>query len=107
MAVVFLLIVSFDALRLKNVLQLEAILIFSLSMLVYAALMQDQIRNALIGANLGRSCSDPNAVLSCPGGKNLFDSVNGLIIAVPCILAAGTVIRALLVSLLAFSLAPV
>lgn len=69
-------------------------------MLVYAALMQDQIHDALINANLGLSCSDPGAVLSCPGGQTLFDSVNGLVIAVPCILAAGTLVRAIMVTLL-------
>lgn len=47
LAVLFLLLVSFDALRLHNVLQLQAIIVFSLSMLIYGALSQTQIRLVL------------------------------------------------------------
>ncbi|CUS12058.1 unnamed protein product [Tuber aestivum] len=85
----FLVVLCYDALRLKNTIQVIGICIFNAALLVYAAIQMDQIHDAntfLTRLNIG---PDPNAT----GIKrNIWPVIQPSLIAIPCVIALSTVL---------------
>ncbi|KAG2368531.1 hypothetical protein BDR07DRAFT_1269704 [Suillus spraguei] len=78
LAEMFELIMAFDALRLRNVIQLMGIIIFHAALIVFSALQVHETNVAIF--NCEPSCvSDPN---------HLWDKVERFLIVAPCIIAA-------------------
>ncbi|KAL9715138.1 hypothetical protein Ac2012v2_001798 [Leucoagaricus gongylophorus] len=76
LAEIFELLLAFDALRLRNIVQLIGILAFHLAMMVFAALQVHQTRTALCGDSM------------CDGSGSLWQRVQPFLIVAPCIVAA-------------------
>jgi len=81
LAEIFSVIISIDALKLRNIIQLMGILGFQLAMIIFSALQVRQTRTALV--TRGGTC-----YLGCEGPGSLWAAVEPLLIAVPCVLAA-------------------
>ena len=75
------LVLVYDALRLKNTIQIIGLCIYNVGLLVYAAVQMDQIQTA---------------VISLAGKKEIdlriWTAIKPYLIAIPCILAIGTVL---------------
>ncbi|KUI62983.1 hypothetical protein VP1G_10109 [Cytospora mali] len=88
------LLLVWDALRLKNTIQIIGICIANLALLVYTAIQIDQIHEAVatLGQNnaLTGGYTDSNGV-KVTAQKVLWDEVQPFLIAIPIILAAGTI----------------
>ena len=69
----------YDALRLKNTIQIIAICIYNLALLVYAAVQMDQIHDAVYGL-----------VPSGQIDERTWIAVKPFLIAMPCVIAVGT-----------------
>lgn len=70
----------YDALRLKNTIQIIGLCLYNIGLLIYAAVQMDQIQTAVVNLN----------------GKNEIDlriwvTIKPYLIAIPCIIAIGTV----------------
>lgn len=89
------LLLVWDALRLKNTIQIIGICIANLALLVYTAIQIDQIHEALtlLGQNQGLDGGYTNeqGVVISPQ-QALWDEVQGFLIAIPIILAVGTIV---------------
>lgn len=89
------LLLVWDALRLKNTIQIIGICIANLALLVYTAIQIDQIHDVLtlLGQNngLAGNFTDDKGVGITPQ-QGLWDEVQGFLIAIPIILAVGTII---------------
>lgn len=89
------LLLVWDALRLKNTIQIIGICIANLALLVYTAIQIDQIQEALtlLGQNnrLDGGYTNEKGVVISPEAA-LWEEVQGLLIAIPIILAAGTIV---------------
>lgn len=83
LAEIFELFMAFDALRLRNIIQLVGILAFHLAMMVFAALQVHQTRTALVGAP---GCDDP--ALACDGPGSLWQRILPFLIVAPCVISA-------------------
>jgi len=84
LAEIFELFMAFDALRLRNIIQLVGILAFHLAMMVFAALQVHQTRTALVEAP---GC-DNSSSLPCDGPGSLWQRVQPFLIVAPCIISA-------------------
>ncbi|RPB04481.1 hypothetical protein L873DRAFT_1666982 [Choiromyces venosus 120613-1] len=85
----FLVVLCYDALRLKNTIQVIGICIFNAAMLVYAAIQMDQIHDAnTFLKNLGAG-DDPNRAGI---GMNIWPVIRPSLIAIPCVIALSTVL---------------
>jgi len=82
LAELFVLVITIDALKLRNIIQLLGILMFQVAMMVFSALQVHQTKTALV-TTPGQSC-----YTTCDGPGSLWSVVEPLLIAVPCILAA-------------------
>ena len=88
------LLLVWDALRLKNTIQIIGICIANLALLVYTAIQIDQIHEAV--ATLGKNnyltgdYTDSDGVY-VPAQKALWNEVEPFLIAIPIILAVGTI----------------
>ena len=82
---VYQLILVYDALRLKNTIQVIGLCIYNVGLLVYAAVQMDQIHQA---------------VEELSGGNNIDPEVweieKPYLIAIPCVIALGTVLLAII-----------
>ena len=78
---IYELLLVYDALRLKNTIQVIGLCLFNLALLIYAAVQMDQIQEAV--TNLGGGIR-PNA---WPDSKPFL-------IAIPCVIAVGTAFMA-------------
>lgn len=76
---VYELVLVWDALRLKNTIQVIGLCIYNAGLLIYAAVQKDQIEEALLV--LG-----PVAV-----GPSIWPQIRPYLIAMPCLIAIGTV----------------
>jgi len=85
LAELFELYMAFDALRLRNVVQLLGILIFQIALLVGAAI---QIRQTEIALVIQENCDVSTSYTQCGGKGTLFESVEPFLIVAPCIIAA-------------------
>jgi len=93
LAEVFELLMAFDALRLRNVIQLVGILLFHLSLVVFAALQVHQTKTALVTqyTDTGGECSgttDDYSYTHCGGPGTLWARVEPFLVITPCIIAA-------------------
>lgn len=77
------LLLVWDALRLKNTIQVIGLCIYNLGMMIYASVEIDQVRDAIFQLNSTGSI-DP----AIP----LWPELQPYLIAAPCVLAAGTVL---------------
>lgn len=84
LAEIFELLMAFDALRLRNIIQLVGILAFHLAMMVFAALQVHQTRIALVMVD---SC-EPGNLTACDGVGSLWQRVQPFLIVAPCVIAA-------------------
>ncbi|KAF8077961.1 hypothetical protein FPV67DRAFT_1463611 [Lyophyllum atratum] len=85
LAEIFELFMAFDALRLRNIIQLLGILLFHLALMVFAALQVHQTRTALVTQP---DCDGVENYISCGGAGTLWTSVEPFLIVVPCVIAA-------------------
>ena len=76
---VYQVVLVYDALRLKNTIQIIAICMYDLALLVYAAVQMDQIHDAVNGLDKQRQI-DPR----------VWIAVKPFLIAIPCVIAVGT-----------------
>lgn len=89
------LLLVWDALRLKNTIQIIGICIANLALLVYTAIQIDQIHEAVtmlgkINALTGSYVNDSGVQVTAQ--EALWDEVQPFLIAIPIILALGTII---------------
>ncbi|KAF9451043.1 hypothetical protein P691DRAFT_724830 [Macrolepiota fuliginosa MF-IS2] len=84
LAEIFELFMAFDALRLRNIIQLIGILAFHLAMMVFAALQVHQTRTALVNAQ----CDQDGILQSCGILISVWQRVQPFLIVAPCIIAA-------------------
>ncbi|KAI1406248.1 hypothetical protein F4819DRAFT_241328 [Hypoxylon fuscum] len=75
-------VLVWDALRMKNTIQIIGLCVANLAFLVYGALQIDQIHQAIIALRGYNAFLDPN----------VWDEVQGVLIAIPCIIALVTII---------------
>lgn len=89
------LVLVWDALRLKNTIQIIGICIANLALLVYTAIQIDQINEALtlLETNNGLDGGYTNSKGEVRTPKQaLWDEVQGFLIAIPIILAVGSIV---------------
>jgi len=79
LAELFELFMAFDALRLRNIIQLFGILIFHGALIIFAALQIHQTRTALV---TDESCDDINC------GAPLWEEIQAFLIVAPCVIGA-------------------
>ncbi|KXN82100.1 UPF0658 Golgi apparatus membrane protein C23H3.04 [Leucoagaricus sp. SymC.cos] len=85
LAEIFELLMAFDALRLRNIIQLIGILAFHLAMMVFAALQVHQTRTALVQV---QDCDNSMGKTICAGPGSLWQRVQPFLIVAPCVIAA-------------------
>lgn len=85
LAEIFELLMAFDALRLRNIIQLIGILFFHLALMVFAALQIRQTRTALV---MRANCDGSVDYVFCPGPGTLWRKVRPFVIVTPCVIAA-------------------
>ncbi|KAF9500883.1 hypothetical protein BDN71DRAFT_944820 [Pleurotus eryngii] len=85
LAEIFELIMAFDALRLRNIIQLIGILAFHLGMMIFAAVQVEQTRLALV---IGQDCDDNWNSVTCDGPGSLWRRVRPFLIVAPCVIGA-------------------
>ncbi|KAI0318942.1 hypothetical protein OF83DRAFT_1163204 [Amylostereum chailletii] len=78
-AEIFELVMAFDALRLRNVIQLAGILLFHMALIVFAAIQVHETRSSLVTKS------------AAEGPGTLWRQVEGLLISVPCLIGAAWV----------------
>lgn len=81
---VFLIVLVYDALRLKNTIQIIGLCLFNGAMLIYAAIQMGQIKEANdeLGANY-------------PHWKNIWPDIQPFLIAIPCVIGLCTVLMSI------------
>ncbi|KIM87058.1 hypothetical protein PILCRDRAFT_815514 [Piloderma croceum F 1598] len=89
LAEIFELIMAFDALRLRNIIQLIGILIFHAALIVMAALQVHQTRTAMVQQN---DCDASVSFVKCDGPGTLFRKIEPFLIVTPCILGGSWLI---------------
>ena len=77
---VYQIVLVYDALRLKNTIQIIAICFYNLALLLYAAVQMDQIHEAVDG--LGNSGEIDTQI---------WARVKPFLVAIPCVIAVGTI----------------
>lgn len=82
-AFVYQLVLVYDSLRLKNTIQVIGLCIYNLGLLIYAAVQYDQIKEAIFALS-AKSYIIPDSPV--------WATVSPFLIAVPCIIALGTVV---------------
>jgi len=85
LAELFELFMAFDALRLRNVIQLLGILIFHIALMVAAAIQVHETQTALV--TMG-DCDGSLSFTKCGGKGTLFRQVEPFLIVAPCVIAA-------------------
>lgn len=91
LAELFELFMAFDALRLRNIIQLLGILIFHVALMVFAALQVHQTKTALVTMSAA-ACSVEFSFVNCEGPGTLWNKVQPFLITAPCIIAASWVL---------------
>lgn len=85
LAEIFELLMAFDALRLRNVIQLVGILVFHAALVVFAGIQVHETKVALVRIP---DCDGTDDYVLCGGSGTLYRKVEHLLITVPCIIAA-------------------
>lgn len=78
---IYQIVLVYDALRLKNTIQVIGLCIYNVGIMVYAAIQIDQIRDTVSQLNI-------NGYINRE--KNLWGQIHASLIALPCLLALGT-----------------
>nr|GAT58701.1 predicted protein [Mycena chlorophos] len=86
-AEIFELFMAFDALRLRNTIQLMGILLFHMALIVFAAIQVKETKDALVSKSAAE-CAAHFDMIRCGGSGSLYESVQPFLIVVPCIIAA-------------------
>lgn len=94
LAEVFELLMAFDALRLRNVIQLVGILFFHAALVLFAAIQIHETKSALVQRS---DCDYTVDYVRCGGHGTLYRKVEHLLFAVPGIIAAAWVVLILFV----------
>jgi len=86
LAEIFELLMAFDALRLRNIIQLLGILLFHCALIVFAAIQIHQTESALVTR---QNClpTDDFHYVSCDGPGTLWHKVKPFLVVVPCAIA--------------------
>ncbi|KAJ6596874.1 hypothetical protein DFH09DRAFT_1132979 [Mycena vulgaris] len=84
LAEIFELLMAFDALRLRNVIQLLGILLFHMALIVFAAIQIHETESALLNKV---DCATNFNLINCPGPGTLWAAVKPFLIVVPCVIA--------------------
>ncbi|PBK78126.1 hypothetical protein ARMSODRAFT_1010740 [Armillaria solidipes] len=87
LAEIFELFMAFDALRMRNVIQLIGILLFHLALIVFSALQVRQTRTALVKFS-DADCAESFDEVNCDGPGSLWRRVEPYLIVTPCVIAA-------------------
>ncbi|PFH54370.1 hypothetical protein AMATHDRAFT_72862 [Amanita thiersii Skay4041] len=85
LAEVFELLMAFDALQMRNVIQLIGILFFHLALMIAAALQVHQTKTALVKF---RGCDSTFNEINCDGPGTLWRRVEPFVIVAPCVIGA-------------------
>jgi hypothetical protein len=84
---IFLVGLCYDALRLKNTIQVIGICVFNLAMLVYAAIQMDQIKDA------NAALANTSPITQQPlRKKDIWPEIRPFLITIPCVIALATVL---------------
>ncbi|KAF9005636.1 hypothetical protein BDQ17DRAFT_1353505 [Cyathus striatus] len=86
LAEIFELFMAFDALRLRNIIQLLGLLIFHVALMVFAALQIHQTRTALV-IMTASECAANFDFVRCPGSGTLWTQIRPFLIVAPCVIA--------------------
>jgi hypothetical protein len=89
LAELFELGMAFDALRLRNIIQLIGILLFHLALMVFAALQVHETHSALVEA---QKCAQKWNYVTCDGPGTLWRKVEPLLIVAPCTIALSGIV---------------
>jgi len=93
LAEIFELLMAFDALRLRNIIQLLGILLFHSALIVFAALQVHQTKSALVTRVLDCLAPDVNNYyLNCGGPGTLWRRVQPFLIVVPVVIGVSLAI---------------
>lgn len=87
------LVLVWDALRMKNTIQIIGICIANLALLVYTAIQIEQINEAITDLSksiTGGYTTSKGDILS--GSDALWSEIQGFLIAIPIVLAVGTIV---------------
>lgn len=87
LAELFELFMCYDALRLRNIIQLVGILLFHLALMVMAALQVEQTKTALVTRSED-DCATNFSEVNCTGPGTLWNRVEPYLIVAPCLIAA-------------------
>lgn len=74
------LVLVYDALRLKNTIQIIGLCIYNIGLLIYAAVQMDQIQTAVVNLHAKGQID-----------LNIWITIKPFLVAIPCIIAIGTV----------------
>jgi len=85
LAEIFELLMAFDALRLRNIIQLIGIILFHLALVVFAAL---QVHETKIGLVTLSGCDGSVDFVRCDGPGTLYRRIEIYLIIAPCVIAA-------------------
>ncbi|KAI9509366.1 hypothetical protein F5148DRAFT_765969 [Russula earlei] len=99
LAELFELLMAFDALRLRNVIQLAGILLFHVALVVFSTIQIHETKVALVRT---ANCDYTVDYVTCGGSGTLYRQVVHLLIAVPAIIAAAWVVMIFFVRALYF-----
>lgn len=99
LAEIFELLMAFDALRLRNVIQLVGILLFHAALIFFAAVQIHETKTALVQLP---NCDVTTSYVDCGGRGTLYKKVEHLLIAVPATIAVAWVILIFFVRALYF-----
>ncbi|TFK42600.1 hypothetical protein BDQ12DRAFT_283780 [Crucibulum laeve] len=84
LAELFELFMAFDALRMRNIIQLMGILIFHVALMVFAALQVHQTKTALVTQE---GCDRSVSYVNCDGPGTLWRRIEPFLIVAPCVIA--------------------
>lgn len=79
----------YDALRLKNTIQVIGLCVCNIGLLIYAAVQMDQIHEAV------ERFFNPNSPSELEIDKNVWIATKPFLVAIPCVIAVGTVLMSI------------
>ncbi|KAH8833583.1 hypothetical protein DL96DRAFT_1456946 [Flagelloscypha sp. PMI_526] len=91
---IFELVMAFDALRLRNIIQLAGIILFHFALIVMGALQIHQTELAVVKKN---GCTGTVDYNSCDGKDTLWADIKPYLIVAPCVIAASWIVICFLV----------
>lgn len=77
---IYQLVLVYDALRLKNTIQVIGLCVYNVGLLIYAAVQMDQIKQAVV------ALASTNNI-----DRTIWSDAQPFLVAIPCVIALGTV----------------